>query len=230
MLVDAAEDDDFQKIKATLDKYGVTEINALIATHPHADHIGAMDDVIESVDVDVVYMTNYVDDTKVFVNLMDAVEDVGVSMIIVKSGMEFAFGDASVTVLGPQNGKYGDANNKSIVLLVSYGETDFLLTGDMEEKESREILEKWGKDVDCEILKVAHHGSATGTTKEFLDLATPDIAIISCGEDNPYGHPDEETLALLDASGAEILRTDQMGDIAILTDGTAFEALEQYAR
>ena len=124
--------------------------------------------------------------------------------------------------MGPEGENSGDENNESIVLLVSYGETDFLLTGDMEEKESAEILERWGEDVDCEILKVAHHGGKTGTAKAFLDAATPDIAIIPCGENNPYGHPNEETLALLEACGASTLRTDRVGDIAVLTDGTAF--------
>jgi len=174
MLIDAAEDDDYYKIKTTLDKYNVKRINALVATHPHADHIGAMDDIIKSFDVDAIYMTSFGDDTKVIEDLMDAVESMGVPKIFINTGMQFQLGKASVSVLGPEEGEpKEDANNESIVMMVSYGETDFLLTGDMEEKESYEILERWGKNVDCEILKVAHHGSRTGTTKAFLDAATP---------------------------------------------------------
>jgi beta-lactamase superfamily II metal-dependent hydrolase len=231
MLIDAAEDDDYYKIKTTLDKYNVKRINALVATHPHADHIGAMDDIIKSFDVDAIYMTSFGDDTKVIEDLMDAVESMGVPKIFINTGMQFQLGKASVSVLGPEEGEpKEDANNESIVMMVSYGETDFLLTGDMEEKESYEILERWGKNVDCEILKVAHHGSRTGTTKAFLDAATPQIAIISCGENNPYGHPAEETLALLEEAGARTLRTDLLGDIAILTDGSTVQVFKQYAQ
>ncbi len=230
MLVDAADDDDFYHIKTTLDKYGVDEINTLVATHPHADHIGAMDDVITAFDVDTVYTTGFSADTQTAGDLKDAIETAGLTETIARPGMEFKVGDAFVRILGPEEtAAEGDANNQSIILLVSYGQTDFLLAGDMEEAESADILERWGAAIDCEILKVAHHGSETGTSQAFLDTATPDIAVISCGEDNPYGHPDEAVLSLLDAAGAKTLRTDQMGDIAILTDGTSFTAYEQFA-
>ena len=218
MLIDAADDDDYNKIKATLDKYGIDKIDALVATHSHDDHIGSMDELIESIDIGALYVTPFLDDTKACKDLLNTAENFHVPKIYAEPAMRFKLGDTSVLVLGPENEDSGDENNESIVLLVSYGETDLLLTGDMEEKESMEILERWGVNVDCEILKVAHHGGETGTTKAFLDMATPDIAIISCGENNPYGHPDEETIALLDACGTDTLRTDQDGDIAVLTD------------
>lgn len=230
MLIDAAENDDYYKIKNTLDKYKIKKINVLIATHPHADHIGAMDEIIESFDVDSIYLTQFSDDTKVIEDLMDAIKSVDVPEVFVMPGMEFKFGKASVNVLGPEERETDeDANNESVVLMVSYGQTDFLMTGDMEEKESKEILERWGEKVDCEIFKVAHHGSQTGTTKAFLDAATPEVALISCGQNNPYGHPAEETLDLLNEAGAKTLRTDTMGDIAILTDGYTIETYEEYA-
>jgi competence protein ComEC len=230
MLVDAADDDDFTKIKATLDKYGISKIDILVATHSHDDHIGSMDELIKSVDIGALYLTPFLDETRACEDLLKAVESFGVPKIYAEPAIHFKLGDASVLVLGPENENSSDENNESIVLLISYGETDFLLTGDMEEKESAQILERWGGNVDCEILKVAHHGGQDGSTKAFLDMATPDIAIISCGENNPYGHPDEETLALLDACGADTLRTDRVGDIAILTDGKAFEAFSQHPR
>ena len=231
ILIDAAEDDDFNKIKTTLIKFEVEKINALIATHPHADHIGSMDEVISCFKVDAIYMTRFSDNTKVTEDLMNAVESSGIQEIFVDPGMKIKLGNTSIHVLGPEErGTENNTNDESIVLLVSYGQMDFLLTGDMEEKESREILERWGKNVDCEVLKVAHHGSKTGTSKEFLEAATPDIAVISCGENNPYGHPDEETLALLDDFFVKTLRTDRMGDIAVLTDGQTVETCTEYAQ
>lgn len=230
MLVDAADDEDFYIIKNTLDKYKVSKINMLVATHSHADHIGAMDDIIKSYEVDSVYITeDFLDDSKSVEDMLGAIESSGIPIVHADSGMKFALGDASVNILGPNEGNLNDdANNKSIVLMVSYNQMDFLLTGDMEEEESREILDKWGKNVDCEVLKVAHHGSETGTTRAFLEAASPQIAVISCGKNNPYGHPSEETLSLLDEFGAKTLRTDLMGDIAILTDGMEIEVYEEY--
>jgi competence protein ComEC len=230
MLVDAADEEDFAVIKSALDKYGVKKIDVLIATHPHADHIGSMDEVIEKVGAEKIYMTDFPEDSEVYDNLEDAIKTCGIQSEYAVSGMQFSLGDASVKVLSPLNKEYEDANNASIVLLVSYGQSDFLLTGDMEEDASKDLIEDWGKALDCEVLKVAHHGSRTGASEELLKAATPDVAVITCGEGNSYGHPHKETLDLLSMFHVQTLRTDLNGDIAVLTDGTNIEAYTQISQ
>lgn len=230
MLVDAADEDDYGPIKSVLDKYGIKKIDVLVATHPHADHIGSMDEVIESVGADIIYMTDFPDDSKVYDNLEDAIKTTAIPAEYAVSGMQFSLGEASVKVLGPQDKEYEDANNASIVLMVSYGESDFLLTGDMEQDASTELIEDWGKELDCEVLKAAHHGSSTGASEELLYAATPDIAVITSGAGNSYGHPHQQTLDLLKKFNVQTLRTDLSGDIAVLTDGTTIEAYIQTAQ
>lgn len=230
MLVDAAEEGDYAAIKSALDKYGVKKIDILVATHPHADHIGSMDDVIESMDAGKIYMADFSEDSEAYENLEDALNRTGIPVEYAVSGMQFNVGAASVKVLGPRDKEYEDANNASIILMVSYGESDFLLTGDMEQDASNELIEDWGTELDCEVLKAAHHGSRTGTSEELLRVATPEIAVITSGAGNSYGHPHRETLDLLLRFHARTLRTDQSGDIALLTDGTNIEAYTQTAQ
>jgi competence protein ComEC len=227
MLVDAADNDDYPVIESTLKKYGVTEINTLVASHFDSDHIGSMDDVVENTKVDSVYLSNYKDNTKDYRNLMNALKDKNVTPTVAQSGMQFKLGAASVKILNPQNKKYDEVNNACVVLKVSYGASDFLLTGDMEEDAISDILKKYGDSINCEVLKVGHHGSRTSTTDELLEAVQPKIAIIPCGKDNTYGHPHKETLQLLQKYGVQTYRTDQDGDIAILTDGTSLNTYKQ---
>lgn len=230
MLVDAAEENDYAAIKSALDKYGVNKIDVLVATHPHADHIGSMDEVIESVGGGKIYLTDFPEDSEVYDDLTEAIQTAGIPAEYAVSGMQFDLGDASVKVLGPQDKEYEDANNASIVLMVSYGESDFLLTGDLELEASKELIKEWGNELDCEVLKAAHHGSRTSTSEELLRAVTPDIAIITCGAENSFGHPHQETLDLLLGYHVQTLRTDQDGDIAVLSDGTNIEAYTQVAQ
>lgn len=223
MLVDAADDDDYPVIESTLHKYGVGEINILVATHFDSDHIGSMDDVIANNKVDSVYLSNYKDNTKDYRNLMNALKDKKITPTIAQSGMQFSLGQASVQILNPQNKKYEEVNNACVVLKVSYGSSDFLLTGDMEQEAIDDILKQWGGSIGCEVLKVAHHGSRTGTTDDLLKAVRPEIAVIPCGKDNPYGHPHKETLDLLQKYNVQTYRTDQDGDIAVITDGNAIQ-------
>ena len=230
MLVDAAEENDNAAIKSVLDKYGVKKIDVLVATHPHADHIGSMDEIIESVGAGKIYLTDFPDDSEVYENLSDAIQTAGIPIEYAVSQMQFNLGDASVRVLSPQLKEYEDANNASIVLMISYGESDFLLTGDMEKSASKALIEEWGNVLDCEVLKTAHHGSRTSTSEEFVRSTSPDVAIITCGTGNSYGHPHQETLDLLLKFHVQTLRTDQTGDIAVLSDGTNIEAYTQTAQ
>ena len=134
-------------------------------------------------------------------------------------GDDYSFGDVSMTFLWPYT-EYDNENDMSAVVKVTYGDIDIIYAGDAEARAEYDIIEFWGDDVlDVEVLKVGHHGSYTSTTEEFLAVTTPELAIISCGRQNEYGHPHSKTLANLDKAGASVYRTDEDGTVIIETDG-----------
>lgn len=227
MLVDAADYDDYSAISSVLDKYGVSEIHVLVATHFDLDHIGSMDEIVENFPVKTVYVSGYRDSTGSYINLMRAVESKNITPAVAHAGMRFSLGASSVEVLNPQDHPYEDANSACVVLKVTYGKTGYLLAGDIEEESIRVLVDKYQSKLDCDVLKAAHHGSGSGTTDALLQAATPHFAVIPCGMYNSFGHPHTETLERLAEYNAQVLRTDQMGDVAILSDGSALQAYTQ---
>ena len=219
ILVDAADNDDSSRTLATLDALGIKSLAAAVATHPDADHIGSMDDVLTSIPVETIYLTDQTSDTKTYDNLVESIEQSGVRQDIVTAGYRFEIDGVSFTVLNPQDKEYEDNNNSSIVLLVEYGSTRFLLEGDAETDALSDILAQYSPELDIDVLKVGHHGSSNATTEEFLDVTTPELAVITCGKDNDYGHPHRKVTDMLKQDGVTTLRTDQNGDIAIFSDG-----------
>ena len=121
--------------------------------------------------------------------------------------------------MSPQETELEDSNNSSIVLLMQYGATRFLLEGDAETEAIGTMLAAYAPEMDIDVIKIGHHGSSNATTEELLDASTPSLAVITCGEGNDYGHPHRETLDLLQAGHVKSLRTDENGDIAIFSDG-----------
>lgn len=219
VLIDAAENDDAQRILDTLQALGIDKLDAAVATHPDADHIGSMDDVLLGVPVDTFYRTTKTAKTKTYDNMVKAAEQEQTPVTFVTAGDAFSIGGIDFTVLNPQDKKYDDTNNSSIVLLVEYGETSFLLSGDAEEEAIADMLGAFATEMDIDVLKIGHHGSHNGTTEALLDATTPALAVITCGKDNDYGHPHKETTDLLNADNIITLRTDQKGDIAVFSDG-----------
>ncbi|BDF59207.1 hypothetical protein CE91St36_20240 [Christensenellaceae bacterium] len=219
VLVDAAENDDANQILETLKALGISKLDAAVATHPDADHIGSMDDVLLGIPVDTLYRTSKTAATKTYDNMVRAAEDEQTPVVYVTAGDTFTVGGIDFTVLNPQDKTYDDTNNSSIVLLVRYGNTSFLLSGDAEEEAIADMLSTFAPEMDIDVLKIGHHGSHNGTTEELLEATTPELAIITCGEDNDYGHPHKETLELLQEDRVTTLRTDQQGDIAVFSDG-----------
>lgn len=223
MLVDAADSDDYANISGTLKALGIEQLNAVLATHPDADHIGSMSDVIGNFSPSVLYLTSYEKNTATYDRMIKQANDSGVSLVKVTAPYQFNLGSVDCTVLNPQSKPYDSANESSIVLLLKYGENKILLTGDIEEQSLEEILSAYPDLIDVDVLKIAHHGSADSTSQEWLTATTPALAIITAGANNDYGHPHKETLTLLDQNGIATLRTDQNGDIAIFADGTSIE-------
>lgn len=218
MLIDAGEDTDAHAVKEELDERGITQIDVLIATHPHADHIGGMAEIIRSYDIGCIYMPDMQSGTKTYKNIMALIDEHGIELIVACAGESFALGSADCTIVSPGKDDNKDANNESVMLLVDYMDTEFLFTGDAEKWAEKRVLEA-GYDIDADVLKLGHHGSRTSTSEAFFEAVSPDIAVISCGRDNDYGHPHPETMALLKKYGIEPLRTDLSGDVLFLSDG-----------
>lgn len=187
-----------------------------MATHPHSDHIGGMADVIESFSVGNVILSPATHTTKTYTNMLTAIDQSGAKVTLGVAGTEiFSDGELSAVVIAPVTEDYSDLNNSSVVIMLTYGEKKFLFTGDAEEDEERTIT----ADVDCDVLKVGHHGSSTSTGSAFLTAASPEYAVISCGAGNSYGHPHTETINKLKKAEINIYRTDLQGDIVMTCDG-----------
>lgn len=217
MVIDGGNNDDADTIVSYLQAQGVEMIDAVVGTHPHEDHIGSLDVIINSFDVEAVYMPKIMHTSKTFEDVLDAIAKKGLQIKSSSPGDTFSFNGLTVEVLGPQQ-EYSDFNNNSIVLQVTAGETKFLFTGDAEEAAERDILQA-GYDLQSDVLKVGHHGSSTSTSEDFLQAVSPKYAVISVGMGNSYGHPEKETLEKLENIGAEIYRTDLQGTIVCSTDG-----------
>lgn len=216
MLIDAGTKDSGEVIVSALESLGVSTINYLVATHPHADHIGGMQEVVENFGIESIYMPQAATDTKTFENLLLAIKEKGNTITTAKAGVEILSNEnLSAVFVAPNSDKYDDLNNYSAVIKLTFGETSFVFTGDAEKLAEDEIR----ANIKCDVLKVGHHGSNTSTSKNFLKKTEPTYAVISCGVDNSYGHPHKEVMERLENAGIEIYRTDVSGTIEAVSDG-----------
>jgi len=226
-LIDAGPRD--ADTEAQLKALGVTHLDVVVATHPHADHIGRMPQVLQTFSVGQYVDNGMSHTTKNYERLMAAVEATEVPHRKATNGMTFPFGDEAVfTVLFPGEtllrGTRSDLNSNSVVLRLDHGESSFLFTGDAEAPTESHLLRSQLGDID--VLKVAHHGSGHSSTLPFLETLRPQAALISCGEDNRYHHPYPQALKRLRSVGSLIYRTDLSGNIRALSDGNKIEIFE----
>lgn len=222
ILIDGGDNKAAKTVISYLDRQDIDDIDLIIGTHMDADHIGGLDKVMESYKVEQIIDSGTKKTTKTYKDYRTAIDAEGATYLADKD-MGFQFYDALRVEIIETGDGYSHENDNSVVAKVSFGNMDFLFTGDMEKKAESHALNRF---TDIEVLKVGHHGSRTSSSAEFLKLTMPEYAIISCGVSNKYGHPHKEALERLEGIGAEIYRTDTQGDIRIITDGYKIQVQE----
>ncbi|MEY8253809.1 ComEC/Rec2 family competence protein [Clostridium perfringens] len=219
MLIDAGTNAGANDLVKDLKNRGIKTIDIAIATHPHEDHIGGMDEVLENFDVKSFYAPKVAHTTKTYENMLKAVKNEGLKIKQIKEGTKIDLGkDTEVQVYSPVKSQYEELNNYSPVMKISYGQNSFMFTGDAESLVEKEILNE-NKDLKADVLKLGHHGSHSSTSEEFFKAVDPSIAIVSCAKDNKYGHPHKETMSNLKKAGITVYETFRDGDITISSNG-----------
>lgn len=196
-------------------------IEALVVTHPHADHIGGLIAVLDSFEVEEIWLNGDTSTSKTYQEFMSLVETEDASISEALRGQSIEVDGLTLPILHPVKPLFGDTNNNSVVLRLCYGDIKFLFTGDAEKRAETSILDS-ALVVQAQILKVGHHGSSSSSSTKFLNVVKPEVAIYMAGEGNRYGHPHQETITALLEVGAEIYGTDIHGTIVITTDGETF--------
>ncbi len=219
LLIDAGSNDSEDYLLSYLAKYGIRRIHYAIFTHPHEDHIGGADAVFNACRIDHVILPAAVTTTSTYQILLDCIAKEGSTLRYAAPGDTYILEDASFTLLGPVSTEEENLNNASIIISFTYGETTFLFTGDAEESAETAALFRDPTALDADVLKVGHHGSSTSSSELFLAAVSPDVAVISCGALNEYGHPHKEVLSRLSRFTEHIFRTDLLGSIRVYSDG-----------
>jgi len=220
VLIDGGERGNDKNVISYLRNQNVQQIDYLIITHPHSDHIGSLPEIIAQYPPKNVIMTRLsekdVPTTKIYENLLKAITQSGAAIIAAEPGNGYNIGEAKLEILAPL-AQYNELNNMSVVIRVSLGDVAYLFTGDAESKSENAMVAS-GRNLRADVLKAGHHGSKSSTSADFLAAVRPTVAVISNGQ-NSYGHPHDEVMKRLAAMGVQVLRTDQRGTIIIATDG-----------
>lgn len=228
MLIDAGNNNDGEYIIDYLKALNISKIDYLIATHPHEDHIGGMDDVVDELEIGKMYvpvLPSTYDMTRNYQSVLNSAKNKKITPYEIDSslGNLITDGQLKIDVIAPrEEAIYSDLNNYSICLRVQFYDTVMLFMGDAEDISEKDIMNYSNAELDADILKVGHHGSRDSSIQKFLDKVTPKTAIISCGKDNDYGHPHSEAIERFNKMGTKIYRTDEFGTIVITCDNTGY--------
>lgn len=218
MLIDAGTDNQGTKIQLYLQTQNIGTLKYVIGTHPDADHIGGLDVILYKFDCETIIMPEKSADNAAYRDVIDTMKQKNYKNTVPVPGASYTLGSAVFTVIGPSEA-YEDMNNNSVAIVLRHGNRSFLFTGDAEAEAEQDMAES-DHVLDVDVYKAGHHGSSTSSGEALLRAYTPEYAVISCGEGNPYGHPHEEALNRLQARGIQIYRTDQQGTITVTSDGT----------
>lgn len=221
LLIDGGNREDGQMVVSYLEQQGVTELDAVVCTHAHEDHVGGLPSVLAVYPTAAVYAPTKTYSSNVFDKFIYYTDQQRLEITIPNPGDLLPAPEGlELTVLGPTK-TYAETNDTSIVILASFGETSFLFTGDMEVQAENDMMDYWGDRVNwnVDVLKVGHHGSDTSSGYRFVYMTDPEYAIISVGEGNSYNHPNEPILARYQDAGIPVFRTDRLGTILATSDG-----------
>ena len=221
MLIDGGNREDSQLVVSYLEQQGVQELEAVVCTHAHEDHVGGLPSVLAVYPTKAVYAPTRTYSSNIFDKFVYYTDQQGLTITIPQPGDTFQLGQAKITVLGPVK-SYPDPNNTSIVLMADFLDTRFLFTGDMEKEAENDMLDHWGEQYNwnCDVLKSGHHGSSTSSSYRLIYETDPEYIVISVGKDNSYGHPHRETIALYKDAGIPAFRTDELGHVIVTSDGS----------
>ena len=218
MLIDAGENNKGALVREYLVKQKITKLDYVIGTHPHSDHVGGLDTILDAFEVGKALLPNAAHTTKTFEEVLDALERHNLRITAPEVGATYYLGSAKFTILAPVMESYEEINNYSIAIRLSFGDTAFLLAGDAENKSELEMLNT-GLNMKADVLKLSHHGSSYSSSKKFLDAVNPKYSIISVGEANDYGHPHSKTLQSLLDRNIKLYRTDKQGTVVFTSNG-----------
>ena len=219
-LIDAGRAEEGPNVVDFLRSRGVDSLDGIVVSNPDADHIGGFLDVFDAFEVGVVYVSGDPKGTLSYNAFLRGVREEGSSVQVVRTGYWMDWGGVRAEVIAPPQGElFSETNDNSVAILLSYGTARVLLAGDAEAREE-EYMASGPYTGPLTVLKVSHHGSNTSSTPLFLSRFPPEIAVIQCGADNPYGHPTPETLDRLHRVGARVIRNDEEGDVIVtIKDG-----------
>jgi competence protein ComEC len=225
MLIDSGPEASSEKLIKYLKAQNVKKIDFMIATHPHEDHIGNLDEVLKNFKVAEVYAPKKTTNSEAFENFINSLKKEKLKINIAKSDISLDLGDnIYLNMLGPVNTYYEDINNYSSVIKITHGGVKFLFMGDAEILAENEIMNK-NYDLTADVIKIGHHGSNSASSKEFLQKVSPKYAVISCGKGNDYGHPHKEVIEYLTSKEITTYRTDIHHDILLKSDGTSISKI-----
>jgi competence protein ComEC len=221
VLIDGGNTDTSWNVLRYLRRFGIEELDLVVNTHPHGDHLGGIPLVLNSIPTKEVWCSTTSFDTYLFDQFEAAADKQDLEISKPVPGTIYASGGLTITVLGPLEAEstYEDLNDTSLVLMVQYGEKKFLFTGDMEAYAESQLVRS-GMNLDVDVLKVGHHGSYSSTSQAFLDKVSPEYGVVFCAWGNEYGHPHDGPMNRLNKADVELFRTDIMGDIVLVTDGS----------
>lgn len=223
MVIDSGDSDSGESIVEYLHKNRINTLDYLVLTHPDIDHIGGATKLMNNLYVKKLLMPKMRKGTWTYLKTGTTIKARRVKVEHPLSGAEYAFGEAKIKILNPAEVVSKEYNNSSMVIKLTYGKKTFLFSADAEKEAEEYMVEQYGDELRCDVLKLGHHGSFTASSKEYLDAADPVWGVVSCGRWNIYGHPHGSVMTRVKKKGIQVLRTDQQGTVTALCDGESIK-------
>lgn len=224
ILIDSGEVGAAQTVINYIKNLGIDELNCVLVTHPHTDHMGAMTKILYEFKIDDLIMPEIPEEiiptNKTYEKFLTAVSDNAGSVIAAKPGETYSYGEMTLEIFAPLR-DYDNLNDMSAVSRISYGDTSVMFTGDATTTVEKDLLKK-NIDYSATVLNVGHHGSKTSSSEAWLRAVNPKYAVICCGENNDYGHPHSVITKRLEELGIKYFETDLLGTIVFESDSKNF--------